>query len=162
MISYLVFEAPGGPDRDHRTTRFIPDRFSWLALFFPWLWFAIHRVWWVAIAIVVLQIAAGQVSQLEGFGVTGLLMAVAIGLIAGFEGRNIFQHSLTAKGWTLKGMVVAPSLSAAEDMYFSNLPTSEQPNNLVPQPEWKTRATTGGFMTNDPAGSFQFDLNGRR
>ncbi len=162
MISYLVLEAPGGPDRDHRTTRFIPDRFSWLALFFPWIWFGVHRVWWVAIGLLIFQIAAGQVSSLDGFAATGLLFAIAAGLVAGLEGRNILQKYLVAKGWTLKEVVVAPNLSAAEEMYFSNLPTSEQPQHAVSQPEWKTRATTGGFMTNDPAGSFQFDLNGRR
>ena len=162
MISYLVFEAPGGPDRDHRSTRFVADRFAWLALFFPWLWFLIHRVWWVAIAVIVLQLAAGQVSQLEGFAVTGILMAVAIGLIAGFEGRTILQNNLTAKGWTLKQIVVAPSLSAAEEMYFSDIPADEQPTTSISRPEWKTRNNVGGYMTNDPAGSFQFDLNGRR
>ena len=57
MTSYLVLEAPGGPDRDHRTTRFIADRFSWLALLFPWLWFAIHRMWWIAVSVVILQVA---------------------------------------------------------------------------------------------------------
>lgn len=163
MKSYLVLEAPGGPDRDHRTTRFIPDRFSWLALFFPWLWFAVHRVWWVAIGAVILQIAAGQVSRLEGFAGTGLLFAVAMGLVAGFEGRNILQKYLVAKGWTLKDVVVAPDLSAAEEMYFSSLPEQEQSTtSQISQPEWTARPATGGFMTNDPAGSFQFDLNGRR
>ncbi|MGG2478320.1 DUF2628 domain-containing protein, partial [Rhizobium sp. BR5] len=40
MTSYLVLEAPNGPDRDHKTTRFIADRFVWLALIAPWLWLA--------------------------------------------------------------------------------------------------------------------------
>lgn len=162
MTSYLVLEAPGGPDRDHRTTRFIADRFSWLALLFPWLWFAIHRMWWIAVSVVILQVAAGQVSRLDGLGVVGLLLTITAGLIAGFEGRNLLQRHLIAKGWTLKDVIVARDLSTAEEMYFSNLPEQDDAHMTVSQPEWKTRDRVGGFMTNDPAGSFQFDLNGRR
>ncbi|NTF08594.1 DUF2628 domain-containing protein [Agrobacterium rubi] len=164
MTSYLVLEAPGGPDRDHRSTRFIADRFSWLALLFPWVWFAIQRLWWVAIGIVVLQVAAGQVSGLEGFGVTGALFAISIGLIAGFEGRNIVVRHLVSKGWTLKDVVHARDLATAEEIYFSNLPEDDISQvSKIPQPDWKQDRKAGnGFMTNDPAGSFQFDLNGRR
>jgi hypothetical protein len=160
MTSYFVLEAPGGPDRDHLSTRFIADRFSWLALFVPWGWFAVQRVWWLAIGIVVLQVTASQISGLEGYAITGALFAGAIGLIAGFEGRNILVHHLVSKGWTLKDVVNARNLSTAEDIYFSNLPDSEIVQAAtIPQPEWKRG---GNFTTDDPAGSFQFDLNGRR
>ncbi len=164
MISYLVLEAPGGPDIDHRSTRFIADRFSWLALLFPWVWFAVQRLWWVAIGAVVLQVAAGQVSRLDGFAVTGALFALTIGLIAGFEGRNIAARHLVSKGWTLKDVVHARDLATAEEIYFSNLPEDEISFvSEIPQPNWKQDRKAGsGFMMNDPAGSFQFDLNGRR
>lgn len=163
MTSYLVLEAPGGPDRDHRSTRFIADRFSWLALLFPWVWFAIQRLWLVAIGIVVLQVAAGQVSGLEGFGTTGALFALAAGLIAGFEGRNILVRHLLCNGWTLKDVVHARNLATAEEIYFSNLPEDDISQiSKIPQPEWKQDRTNGNGFMNDPAGSFQFDLNGRR
>ena len=164
MTSYLVLEAPGGPDRDHRSTRFIADRFSWLALFFPWIWFAVHRLWWVAASIVVLQVAAGQISGIEGYGILGALFAVTAGLIAGLEGRNILFRYLVSKGWAIKTIVTAHDLATAEDIYFSNLPESEATKaSTIPQPEWKKDRKVGtGFSMNDPAWSFQFDLNGRR
>ncbi|WP_416407829.1 DUF2628 domain-containing protein [Agrobacterium rosae] len=164
MTSYLVLEAPGGPDRDQRSTRFIADRFSWLALLFPWVWFAVQRLWWLAIGIVVLQVAAGQVSGLDGYAVTGGLFALAVGLIAGFEGRNIVVRHLISKGWALKDVVTASDLATAEDIYFSNLPDDEMSQaSTIPQPDWKQDGKNGnGFIRNDPAGSFQFDLNGRR
>ncbi len=163
MTSYLVLEAPGGPDRDHRSTRFIADRFSWLALLFPWVWFAVQRLWWVAIGIVIFQVAASQVSGLDGFAVTGALFALAAGLIAGFEGRNIVVRHLVAKGWALKDVVTAPDLATAEDMYFSNLPYEDIAQaSTIPQPDWKQDRKNSGYHLNDPAGSFQFDLNGRR
>lgn len=163
MISYIVLEAPGGPDKDHRSTRFIADRFSWLAFLFPWIWFAVQRLWWVAIGIVVLQVAAGQVSGLDGFAATGLSFAVVTALVAGFEGRNLLVRHLVAKGWSLKTIVAAPDLATAEDMYFSNLPDFEiRQEHTVPQPDWKKDRKSGDYKMSDPAGSFQFDLNGRR
>lgn len=163
MISYIVLEAPAGPDRDHRSTRFIADRFSWLAFLFPWIWFAVQRLWWIAIGIVVLQVAAGQVSGLDGFAATGLSFAILTALVAGFEARNLLVRHLVAKGWSVKTIVVAPDLSTAEDMYFSSLPQSENMQaNTVPQPDWKRDRKNGDYKMNDPADSFQFDLNGRR
>lgn len=162
MISYLVFEAPGGPDRDHRSTRFVPDRFSWLAFLFPWLWFCIHRVWWAAIGTGLLQIAAVVLSNVEGFAVASPLTALAIGVLAGLEGRAIVQRRLLSKGWTLQAILVAPSLKTGEDMYFSNLPVEQQPATAIRHPEWTPRLTTADALMNDPATSFQFDLNGRR
>lgn len=164
MTSYLVLEAPGGPDRDHRSTRFIADRFSWLALFFPWLWFAVHRLWWVAASIAVLQVAVGQISGIDGYAPIGALFAVTAGLIAGLEGRNILVRHLVSKGWAIRTIVTARDLATAEDIYFSDLPESETAKaNTIPQPEWKQDRKVGnGFSMNDPAESFQFDLNGRR
>ncbi|MBD8687840.1 MULTISPECIES: DUF2628 domain-containing protein [unclassified Rhizobium] len=163
MTSYFVLEAPGGADRDHRSTRFIADRFSWLALLFPWAWFAIHRLWWLSIAIIVLQVAASQMSGLGGFGIIGSLFALSVGLIAGLEGRNIVARHLVLKGWTLKAVIPARDLSTAEETYFSNLAEDDAAEvSAIPQPEWKRDRTNGNGFMNDPAGSFQFDLNGRR
>lgn len=163
MISYIVLEAPGGPDRDHRSTRLIADRFSWLAFLFPWIWFAVQRLWWVAIGLVILQVAAGQVSALDGLAATGLVFAFAAALIAGFEGRNLVVRHLLSRGWTFKTVVAAPDLATAEDMYFASLPLSETGvSNTVPHPDWKRDTKSGSYKTSDPAGSFQFDLNGRR
>ncbi|MBB3946553.1 hypothetical protein GGQ73_002506 [Rhizobium skierniewicense] len=164
MTSYLVLEAPGGPDRDHRSTRFIADRFSWLALLFPWVWFAIQRLWWLSIGIIILQVAASQMSRIEDLGIANALFALMVGLIAGFEGRNMVVRHLVSRGWILKTVIHARDLATAEEIYFSNLPAEDfsQTSN-IPHPDWKRDRKTGnGFMSNDPAGSFQFDLNGRR
>ena len=162
MTPYLVFEAPGGPDRDHRNTRFIADRFSWLAFVLPWIWFARHGLFGLATALVVAQLCAFQLAQIDGFGAAGLLFALAVCLVAGFEGRTLLQRRLAARGWTLTDIVLAPDLSTAEAMYFARLAETASPSLPMARPEWKTRATPYGFMANDPAGSFQFDLNGRR
>lgn len=164
MTSYLVLEAPNGPDKDHVSTRFIADRFSWLALIAPWIWLAVHRLWLAAIATVVLQIIAGIIATSDGFAPVGSLTAVAIALLVAFEGRNFVARHLMGTGWTLKSVIAAPDLGTAEDIYFSQMsdidPAAE---GRIPEPVWKPSAKDSrNFAISDPAGSFQFDLNGRR
>jgi hypothetical protein len=96
MTSYLVLEAPTGPDRDHKTTRFVADRFSWLALIFPWIWLASNRLWLAALAAFFMQLIASQLSMLPGLGIVGLLSGLAIALLCALEGRNfLVQHMVS-------------------------------------------------------------------
>ncbi|MBM7325301.1 DUF2628 domain-containing protein [Agrobacterium pusense] len=164
MTSYLVLEAPDGPDRDHKTTRFIADRFVWLALFAPWLWLAINRLWLATAIVVIALVAAGQVSMLAGFEPAGILVGFTIGLITALEGRNFLVRHLIRRGWTLKSVVSAPDLSSAEDIYFSGLSENADAEEQLSHPVWtpSPQKSGGKNFVNDPAGSFLFDLNGRR
>ena len=164
MTSYLVLEAPNGPDRDHKTTRFIADRFVWLALVAPWLWLAINRLWLAAAIVVIVLFLAGQVSILAGFEPVGILFGFAIGLVTALEGRDFLVRHLIRKGWTLTSVVSAPDLSSAEDIYFSGLSENAERAERLSQPVWTPSPQKSGDknFVNDPAGSFLFDLNGRR
>ncbi|MFK0337152.1 DUF2628 domain-containing protein [Agrobacterium deltaense] len=164
MTSYLVLEAPNGPDRDHKTTRFVADRFVWLALIAPWLWLAINRLWLATAVVVIALILAGQVSILAGFEPVGILCGFAIGLITALEGRDFLVRHLIRKGWTLTSVVSAPDLSSAEDIYFSGLSENTERAEQLSQPVWTPSPQKSGDknFVNDPAGSFLFDLNGRR
>lgn len=164
MTSYLVLEAPNGPDRDHKTTRFIADRFVWLALIAPWLWLAINRMWLATAVVVIGLVAAGQASMLAGFEPVGVLCNFAIGIITAFEGRDFLVRHLIRKGWTLTSVVSAPDLSSAEEIYFSGLPENPGMTEQLSQPVWtpSPQKSGGKNFVNDPAGSFLFDLNGRR
>lgn len=164
MTSYLVLEAPNGPDRDHKTTRFIADRFVWLAFFAPWLWLAINRLWLATAIVVIALFAAGQISTFAGFEPTGILFGLATGLITALEGRDFLVRHLIRKGWTLTSVVSAPDLSSAEDIYFSGLSENADAVEQMSQPVWTPSPQKSGDtnFVNDPAGSFLFDLNGRR
>ncbi|MGV2051008.1 DUF2628 domain-containing protein [Agrobacterium sp. 22-209-1] len=164
MTSYLVLEAPNGPDRNHKTTRFIADRFVWLALIAPWLWLAINRLWLAAALVVIALVAAGQASMLAGFEPIGILCNFAIGIITALEGRDFLVRHLMRKGWTLTSVVSAPDLSSAEDIYFSGLSENPGVTEQLSQPVWtpSPQKSGGKNFVNDPAGSFLFDLNGRR
>lgn len=164
MTSYLVLEAPNGPGRDHKTTRFIADRFVWLALFAPWLWLAINRLWLAAAIVVIALFAAGQISTFAGFEPAGILFGLATGIITALEGRDFLVRHLIRKGWTLTSVVSAPDLSSAEDIYFSGLSENADAVEQLSQPVWTPSPQKSGDtnFVNDPAGSFLFDLNGRR
>ena len=164
MTSYHVLEAPNGPDRDHKTTRFIADRFVWLALVAPWLWLAINRLWLAAATVVIVLLLAAQVSILAGFEPVGILFGFAIGLVTALEGRDFLVRHLIRKGWTLTSVISAPDLSSAEDIYFSGLSENAETAEQLSQPVWTPSPQKRGDknFVNDPAGSFLFDLNGRR
>jgi hypothetical protein len=163
MTSYLVLEAPNGPDRDHKTTRFIADRFVWLALIAPWLWLAANRLWLAAIVVFTIIVLAGWASTLPGFEPVSILCCVAIALLTALEGRDFLIRHLIGKGWTMTSIVSAPDLSSAEEIYFSGLSDTETTEQLS-QPVWtpSPQKSGGKNFANDPAGSFLFDLNGRR
>lgn len=164
MTSYLVLEAPNGPDRDHKTTRFIADQFVWLALIAPWLWLAFNRLWLAAALVVTASILAGQISVAAGFEPVGILFGFGIGLITALEGRAFLVRHLIGKGWTMTGFISAPDLASAEDIYFSGLAENGSAADQLSQPDWVPSPLKTGDRNfiNDPAGSFLFDLNGRR
>lgn len=163
MTSYLVLEAPNGPDRDHKTTRFIADRFVWLALIAPWLWLALNRLWLAAAIVFVALLLAGQASMLPGFEPAGILFGFAIALVTALEGRDFLVRHLIARGWKMTSIISAPDLSSAEEIYFSGLSDTETTERRS-QPVWTPSPQKSGDknFVNDPAGSFLFDLNGRR
>lgn len=164
MTSYLVLEAPNGPHRDHKTTRFIADRFVWLALIAPWLWLAVNRLWLAATVVFIALLLAGQASMLPGFEPAGILCGFAIALITALEGRNFLARHLVRKGWKMTSIVSAPDLSSAEEIYFSGLAENSATTEQLSRPVWSPSPQRSGDknFVNDPAGSFLFDLNGRR
>lgn len=126
MRSYAILTPPGGPLPDHRSTLVIADRFSWLAFLFPWLWLFWHRLWVAGIATLVVQIGSGFLMQAPGFFPAGLLIGVALSLLAGLEGRNYYSEALVRRGWTVETILFARDRQTAEEVYFSSLPQPEK------------------------------------
>lgn len=125
MRSYLVLTPPGGPEKDHRSTLFLADAFSWLALLFAWIWLIWHRLWIAGIVALVLQVASLLLLGTSGFSLAGLLLGFAIHVLVALEGRNHYGNSLISKGWTLEGVISAVDRQTAEEIYFSGLPQKE-------------------------------------
>ena len=125
MRSYLVLTPPGGPEKDHRSTLFLSDGFSWMALLFAWIWLVWHRLWIAGIVALVLQAGAALLIAVPGFWLGGLLLGFAIHILVALEGRNHYANSLVRRGWTLEGVISAADRQTAEEIYFSGLPQKE-------------------------------------
>jgi len=158
LKSYLVLTPPGA-DPDHRKTVILADRFSWLALFFPWIWLLTKRLWLPALAVFLAQIAAGQLTQLPGFAVPGVLIAISINLLVALEGRHFYSESLIRRGWTLQDVITAADLDTAEEIYFAGLPkVSTTP---VAAADWASPARVLSPKAWGGSGIGLFDQGGR-
>ena len=159
MKSYLVLTPPGGADPEHKRTIFLADRFSWMALLFPWIWLLTKRLWLAAVVVLLLQVFAGRLTQVPGFEVVGLLLALSINLAVALEGRHFYSEMLIRRGWTLEAVFSAGELDTAEEVYFSTqqpqeksvLPTSSD-WSIQGQPRSDTRWPQGGIGLFDHQG----------
>ncbi|MDO1584688.1 DUF2628 domain-containing protein [Rhizobium oryzicola] len=158
MISLYVLEPPSGADRDHRSTRFIADRFNWLAFLFPGLWLLWKRCWLTGAVVLGLQIAAGRVAELPGLSLAGMLTNLALALVIGLEGHHILVKSLRFKCWTLQDVVVATDLASAEAAYFANLESASSAQD-VPPADWSklSPAPQAAGWTGQALGLFDHD-----
>lgn len=120
MASYLILTPAGGPDRDHRSTRFIRDGFSGAAFLFPVIWLLVHRLWLAGIAAFLLQGIGVALMQKPGLLAAGIAMQFGVCLLAGLEARNLQAKSLLSRDWQLDAIVTADSVDIAETIYFSN------------------------------------------
>jgi len=142
MRSYLVLTPPGGPDKDHRRTLVLPDGFSWTALLFPWIWLLWNRLWIAGAVIFLLQGVSGYLMSLPQFELAGGLFGLALSLLVALEGRHYRSETLIRHGWTLEAVISAPSLDAAEEIFFAGLP--EQPKQPMPaSAEWAKAPAIG-------------------
>ena len=134
MITYFVLTPPGGPDRDHVSTRFVADKFAWVAFIFPGFWLLFHRCWLIGLATLALQAVAVWMTEQPSLFWAGTLTEIAISLLIGLEAHHIHVRNLVSKGWTLADLVAAPDLATAEAFYFSMLPTPPRPT--LPSTDW--------------------------
>ena len=165
MTSFIVLTPPQGPDRDHASTRFVADRFTWLGFLFPALWLLIGSCWLAGIATLLAQGFAAWLGEQPGLFWAGALMQFGIALLIGLEGRHIRVTALVRRGWMLSDIVTAPDLATAETIYFSSLP-AEAPKPFVPVTDWNklsppAQRSAQGFAHGGPALGL-FDIGGGR
>lgn len=164
MTSYIVLEAPGGPDKSHSNTKFIADQFSWLALFFPWLWLALHRLWLYAAAVFALQIALATLGDTLQNTALATFAPLSISILVALEGRNLIVNRLLSNGWQMKAAISAVNVQSAEQVFYGLYPagmkaeTQDEKNY-----SWPTSGNSApAQILDDPIGIFQFEVKGRR
>ncbi|WP_028749011.1 DUF2628 domain-containing protein [Rhizobium mesoamericanum] len=155
--SYLVLTAPGGTDANHEKTRFVRDGFTVLGFLFPWIWLAFHRLWLYAIAAFLLQSLGGVLTNQADLWPVGLAITFGTSLLVALEGQNLRIRDLVAKGWGEADLVSADSLSTAEEIYFSNVPTNTGDSRPAPSPQWDHTAHAPQDGNATSLGLFGFD-----
>lgn len=121
MRTYSVFEPPilpGSPEEDALSLRFVRHGWSLAALFFPVIWMAVRRLWWVLLAYVLLVIAI----QVLSYGVPSLVtggLSAALALIIMLEAGQLRLESMAAKGYREIAIVEGKNQKEAEQRFFT-------------------------------------------
>ena len=162
MASFIILTPPGGPDRDHHSTRFIADGLSLTAFFFPWIWLFSRRLWLWGIAAFVVQGIGTEFLANDALAPAGLAMLLTTSLFCSLEGKKLESTLLQKKGWTLEKVMVAQDLGTAEEIYFSTLP-APVPQTMPKTADWiaDSRGEKPAFGARGPALGL-FDNEGRR
>ncbi|WP_411036185.1 DUF2628 domain-containing protein [Shinella sp. BYT-45] len=126
MATFLVLIPPGAEAGDEKA-RFLRDRFSWIALFLPVLWLLWHRAFLAAALAFAVQSLGSAIAGHPAFGLAGLGLSVATGLLVALEGPSMLAASLERKGWTVDAVISAADRETAEDIYYMENGTGEAP-----------------------------------
>ena len=113
MRIYLVHVTP------NTDPVFLKDGFSFMAFIFSGFWALWHRMWLVSALIfggwVLLEILLTFIVALNELR---LVMTVSFSIIIGFGAHDWLSSSLLRRGYSLDGLVAAPTLEAALRRWF--------------------------------------------
>lgn len=123
MEVYTVHVKPGA-DGAHNHERqaaavFVPERFSFWAFLFQPFWALYHRLWLVAIGIVVALVALGAAAErLHLSDGQALVLQLLFAIFVGAEAQNMRRWTLARRGYEIRGVVAGEDLDQAEQRYF--------------------------------------------
>jgi hypothetical protein len=99
----------GWPEPKARAPVLVPERFALFAFLFGFLWFLFQRLWWEALGLFALTVAAVLLLPDPAAG----LAVLALHLIGGMEARDRQRAKLARRGLAELGVVVAPDIEIA-------------------------------------------------
>jgi hypothetical protein len=92
----------GDPARDTDGLVFVKDGFSIWAAVFPLLWFLANRMWLPLLGYLALSIGVSFLAQGLGLSDGAVFpIALALGLLIGFEANTLRRWSLSRKGYSI-------------------------------------------------------------
>jgi hypothetical protein len=132
MTVYTVHEPPlrrGESDVDPVRFAFVRDGFYWSAFFFAVLWMLWHRLWLVLLGYVV---AAGAIvvamTALGASTAAKVTIGLLLALLVGIEASSLRRWTLSRRGWTQLGVVVADDRDLAERRFFDSWAAGAPPS----------------------------------
>ncbi|WP_336744555.1 DUF2628 domain-containing protein [Aureimonas altamirensis] len=114
MTRFVVMDPPSR--RPAGETVFVRDRFSWLALLFPFVWLLWNRLWLATIGFVSASAALAFAFRASGSGYTQFAILALCALVA-LEGPAWRLAKLRRLGYTEAAILNADSLDDAERIY---------------------------------------------
>lgn len=100
----------------------VPEGFSVWAFLFQFVWALFHRLWLVA---VIMLLISGMMEWAFRFAVgdvTALACQLGLGILIGAEAQNLRRWTLQRRGYRLDAVVIGETLDEAELRYFEQNP----------------------------------------
>ena len=123
-MRFYTIHAPHRPwasrDAVIAETRAVKDGFSWPAFVFSIVWALWHRLWLVAAAIVIAQVALGFLVGLVGLGeAVNFTVSLGLALVVGWLANDLLRGGLDKRGLSERAVVIAASAEDAVERYYT-------------------------------------------
>ena len=124
MRVYTVHLRRQGLDPD-RDIMLVKEGFCWPALLFSILWALWCRLWWVALGLLVVEVAlSGAVALLGLAPLSEVAISLGFAVIVGFGANDLKRWTLRRQGFVEVAVVVAETLRQALASAYSANPRS--------------------------------------
>ncbi|WP_386689179.1 DUF2628 domain-containing protein [Lonepinella sp. MS14437] len=107
----------------------IPQGFTWLGFFFPFIWSLLKKHYLLAISVLGISFIGGliveyllvNITYSQELGLFGfLLVNLGVSIFVGMNGNNLLEKLYANKGYSLKETVLAANQAHAIATYISN------------------------------------------
>ena len=138
MTSYVVLTPPEASRFDEGAV-FIRDGFALIALILPFLWLLWHRLWFHAAVVLLISVGLALASNgLPQWDLVFFVASLLVSIYVALEGNAMRIAGRERRGWTCRGVIDAPDLATAEEIYFADMeqpsPASARPPERAPLP----------------------------
>jgi hypothetical protein len=131
---YSVYRGPT-PKPNGDDLNFVSEGFSWIAFLLPLIWALYHRLWLVAISVLIVIAGVGYLAA--AFGLTASMenaIYLAVVIVFGFEANNLRRWTMWRRGWRQVAIVGGRDIGAAERRLF-DLFALTPTGTLIPRSE---------------------------
>ena len=97
----------------------VKEGFCWPAFFFSVVWSLWHRLWFVAVALIAVNLAASVIVFQTGANqVVNFVISFGIALLLGYMANDFRRAKLERNGYSERGVVLAGTAKAAVERYL--------------------------------------------